>query len=159
MGKYTIRKGVWETNSSSVHSLIVSKDGLRQSQLKVDKDGYIHIPLGRFGRDYHVYTSQEDKLSYLLTCVAYMAGCVYGNDDYEKYYSNYYFEEVEEAILDYLPEHTAKGIKVSNLSHAELDHQSIPAYGEFPIDVNIWNPRSIQNFVFNDYIMLETESD
>ena len=163
MSKYTIREGVWETNSSSVHSITINPRGLRKCNLKPQADGYIHIPLRYFGKDEHTYKSQKDKLSYLLTCVAYMASCGYGDGDYERYYDDYHFKCVEDAIRHYIEssdsDYTILGIKVDHLDKAELDHQSIPEYGEFPIDVNIWDEKSIQNFVFNSYVYLHTDCD
>lgn len=38
-----IRKGVFETNSSSVHSLVISNDGREPSEFKLNKDGEIEI--------------------------------------------------------------------------------------------------------------------
>lgn len=157
--KFTIRNKVWETNSSSVHSIVISDKGLRKSKLKPCKDGYIHIALQYFGKELCVYWEQKDKLSYLLTCAAYMAGCIYGSNDYEHFYGSYYFKNIEEAILNYINDPAVLGIKIYDLEKAEIDHQSAPEYGEFPIDVNIWNEKSIQNFVFNSYVALKTDCD
>ena len=45
-----IRKDVFETNSSSVHTLQISKDGLEPSELKLNKDGNIEVEFGEFGK-------------------------------------------------------------------------------------------------------------
>ena len=68
--KSKTRKGIFETNSSSVHSLVflnqkLSKPNLKE--LRIDKDGVIKIPLGYFGKDYRIYSSQKEKLSYIMT--------------------------------------------------------------------------------------------
>jgi hypothetical protein len=161
--KITIREGVWETNSSSVHSLVYSEKGLRKSKFKPRVDGFIHVKVGYYGKDEKVYWSQKDKLSYLLTCVAYMCGCAYRSNDYTTYYHSYEFQQVEKAVLDYIkkddPETTIQGIKVDNLEEAEMDHQTIPEYGEFPIPISIYWEPAIQNFIFNSYIGLETGCD
>lgn len=44
--KTKIRKGVFETNSSSVHSLVISNDGREPSKFKLNKDGEIEIDFG-----------------------------------------------------------------------------------------------------------------
>lgn len=162
--KLTIRDGVWETNSSSVHTLTVTEKGLRKCHLKPRDDGYIHIPLRYFGKDDEYFYNQKDKLSYLLTNVAYMCGCGYGDDDYERYYDSYQFKYVEEAILKYIakhnPEMSVKGLRVDNLEKAEIDHQSMPEYGDFEMkSISIWNEKSMQDFVFNSYIALHTDCD
>ena len=49
--KRKIRKGVFETNSSSVHSLVISNEGREPSEFKLNKDGEIEIDFGQFGKD------------------------------------------------------------------------------------------------------------
>lgn len=160
--KFTIREDVWETNSSSVHSLVVSDKGLRKCKLRPREDGYIHIKIRYWGKKLEYFPNQKDKLSYLLTCVAYCCGCGYGNDDYERYYDDYRFKYIEEAVVHYYEETTGKsdclGIRVDNLADAKIDHQSIPEYGEVPF-VSVWDEKSIQNFIFNSYISLKTDHD
>lgn len=69
-----IRSGVFETNSSSVHSLVFSKEGLEPSVLPVDRDGKIITDFGEFGKEYCIYDAQAEKLSYLITCLYYLSG-------------------------------------------------------------------------------------
>lgn len=45
--KRKIRKNVFETNSSSVHSLVISNDGREPSEFKLNKDGEIEMVLVR----------------------------------------------------------------------------------------------------------------
>ena len=69
-----IRKGVFETNSSSIHSLVISNEDREPSKFKLNKNGEIEIDFGQFGKDERIYTSQYDKLSYLITCLYYLSG-------------------------------------------------------------------------------------
>ena len=160
--KYTIREGVWETNSSSVHSISISNKGLRKCRLKPREDGYIHVRARYFGRELKYYPNQKDKLTYLMVCVAYCCGSRYGCADDEQFYDDYRFKCIEEAVRHYYEETTDKhdclGIRVDNLEKAELDHQSIPEYGDLPF-VDVWDEVSIQNFIFNSYISLKTDGD
>ena len=55
-----IRKNVFETNSSSVHTLQISKDGLEPSELKLNKDGNIEVEFGEFEKDYRIYSTQYE---------------------------------------------------------------------------------------------------
>lgn len=160
--KYTIREGVWETNSSSVHSISISSKGMRKCRLKPAKDGYIHVKARYFGTELKYYPNQKDKLTYLMVCVAYCCGSGYGWADYEQFYDDYRFKYIEEAVRHYYEESTGKhdclGVRVDNLEKAELDHQSIPYGAEVPF-INVWNEKSIQEFIFNSYISLKTDCD
>lgn len=148
--KRTIRAGVWETNSSSVHALSIDPSGMEPSQLPIGKDGYIRAHFGQFGREDGLYTSQEDKLSYLLTECYYINGY---STDFENCYT---YKYLEEAVCAYTG---AKGIKIAKRPEPELDHQSLPEYGEFKFINNEWMPEEIQNFIFNRYIRFTTGCD
>ena len=60
------RKDVFETNSSSVHTLQISKDGLEPSELKLNKDGNIEVEFGEFEKDYRIYNTQYEICTQLL---------------------------------------------------------------------------------------------
>ena len=65
-----IRNNVFETNSSSVHSLVINSEGLEPSNLKIDpKTDHIIVNTQYFGTEYNIYNDQEDKLSYLITYI------------------------------------------------------------------------------------------
>lgn len=62
-----IRKNVFETNSSSTHSLVVSnKERSYDYELPVE-DGVLTIPFGEFGWGPDILVDPIDKLSYLIT--------------------------------------------------------------------------------------------
>ena len=131
-----IRSGVFETNSSSVHSLVFSKEGLEPSVLPVDKNDKIITDFGEFGREYCIYNTQAEKLSYLITCL------------------NYDFQTLEKYVCEYTG---AAGIKILGETDPYIDHQSIP---EYDIDiVNMYDKDSVINFIFNKNIALKTDSD
>lgn len=145
-----IREGVFETNSSSVHSLVYSNGGREPSVLPMDKEGKIVADFGEFGKDYCIYDTQAEKLSYLLTCIYYVSGAF----DVEGVYDDYYFRILEEYICEYTG---AKGIKILGETEPYIDHQSIPDYG---IDiVNIYDEDAVLNFIFNKNISLKTDCD
>lgn len=142
------RYDVFETNSSAVHSISVSSDGIEPSRLPIDKDGNIITDYGSFGREYRIYESQEDKLSYLLTQCWYLGN---GNMDPDV---NYHLQHIMEAVCDYTG---ATGIKILENNKPEINHQEQPEY-EMNL-VNEYDPDSINSFIFNKYIKLKTESD
>jgi len=63
-----IRRKVFETNSSSSHSLVYSKkDRGYNYDLPVDKDGVLTIPFGEFRWGPEILTTPMQKLSYYIT--------------------------------------------------------------------------------------------
>lgn len=143
-----IRNSVFETNSSSVHSISIDKSGLEKSNFKLDKNGYIHIDYGSFDKYYELFATQYEKLSYLITCCYYIASDEDGVSD------TYEFGLIQEAITKYT---NCNGIIIDNKNKPYIDHQSIPYDG---IDIiNIYDEDAIINFVFNKYIRLQTTSD
>ena len=144
-----IRNNVFETNSSSVHALVYSPEGRQENKLKINKDGYIETDFGYFGKEYEIYDSQDDKLSYLMTCLSYTCSM-----NIDEIYESYEFRNIEEAICNYTG---AKGIKILGYVEAELDHQSVP-YGSIEI-INTYDEEEVVNFVFNKNIWLKTSCD
>ena len=150
--KRVIRKGIYETNSSSVHTIVISSDGMEPSKLPVDKDGYITVRYGEFGKDGTVYSSQEDKLSYLVTQCYYLGGWEYDvNRD-----NNYHFKNIEDAIIDYTG---AKGIRIVG-GEPDIDHQTVNQIDyDLHLIHNEYDEKEIQSFVFNKYISLLCDCD
>lgn len=147
--KRQIRRNVFETNSSSVHSIAITPDGREPSNLPINEQGKIEVALGYFGKEDRLYTEQIDKLSYLMTCIYYMycQDCVDMVEQRE-------FQLIEKTLCKYSG---AAGIEVVSVNNAYLDHQSIP-YGSLEI-INVWDEDEILNFVFNKNVMLRTGCD
>lgn len=143
-----IRNNVFETNSSSVHSLVYAERSLEPSELVINDDREIYIALGNFDQTYHIYKDQYNKLSYLLTCVYYLADC-----EVENIYNHFYFEIIQKAICSYTG---AKALKIQGLE-GYIDHQSVPDWDIEIIDA--YDEDEIRNFVFNKNIWLKTDCD
>lgn len=145
-----IRNYVFETNSSSVHTLSVSRQGIEPSKFVLDEEGYLHTDFGTFGKNYDIFDSQYDKLSYLITLCYYCAGF-----EIESIRESYQFKYIEDAMK----KHTGcLGIIIDGLKEPEIDHQSQPYDGNIDI-INIYDEDEIINFVFNKYISLKTDCD
>lgn len=168
--KSKIREGIFETNSSSVHSLVflnqeLSKPNLKE--LRIDKDGVIKIPLGYFGKDYQIYSSQKEKLSYIMTTFY----CCFGEDitrfeDKDDWLSSYW-EDTKKAIINYIntscpDKHCINIVPVlpKNCYDWEVgfDHQTYPTYLEDCV-VNLYEPEEVVNFIFNKNMALQTNCD
>lgn len=143
-----IRNKVFETNSSSVHSISIDKSGLEKNSFKLDKNGYIHIDYGSFDKCYELFETQYKKLSYLITCCYYIAS----NSD--SVIDTYEFRLIQDAIKKYT---NCNGIIIDNKNEPYIDHQSIP-YDGIKL-INVYDEDAIINFVFNKYIRLQTTSD
>lgn len=68
---YRIRRGVFETNSSSAHCFVLRKTGdtNRPRRLFPSHPPYIQVKLRPYRRDFQVLNTEYDKMSYLLTYV------------------------------------------------------------------------------------------
>jgi hypothetical protein len=62
-----IRQNVFETNSSSTHSLTISNKALKPSTLSPDPYKAIEVSFGEYGWGPDTLTTQEERLSYLCT--------------------------------------------------------------------------------------------
>lgn len=107
--KMTVRKGAWETNSSSMHSLLIMKKRQTMTQKEIRDEYYLDEDWRKerrntlqlmydcnkeFGREFNVLTSFRDKLSYAL---ASMCGSCYSLESYIRGENT--FHEVFEPLL------------------------------------------------------------
>lgn len=92
-----IRRGVFETNSSSSHSLAYSKkDRGYDYNLSVDDNGVLTIPFGEFGWGPQILSTPMEKLSYYIT--DNLSNKFYG----EKYSKNIEDEIYEDTKIEHL---------------------------------------------------------
>lgn len=62
-----IRLGIFETNSSSSHSITIDMKGARTAKIPLGDDGKCHIYTGEFGWEEEFYSDAPTKASYALT--------------------------------------------------------------------------------------------
>lgn len=152
-----IRQNVFETNSSSVHSLVINSEGLEPSNLKIDpKTDHIIVNTQYFGKEYNIYNDQEDKLSYLITYIIADLQREYDNDEIlaVELFKDYHFINIENIIKEYC---NCSGVIVNIDEEGGLDHQTSPHESECII--NLYDEEEIKNFIFNKYISLKTAWD
>lgn len=162
--KTQIRNKVWETNSSAQHTLQVSQKGQQKCRLKIHNDGYVHISLDQeFGKDDNVFTTQKDKLKYIVTWIY-----TYYNFDLEKIEEGYLWYEFNEKFAEYVNKDRdnkmCRGVRVDKIKYEDAwqywDHQ---IYSGNIFDdgcvVDLWNVKQCIDFIFNGYISLVTGCD
>lgn len=140
-----IRRSIFETNSSSVHTLQIINTGLKPSNLKINKDGIIEVEFGSFDNEYGIYNTQYEKLQYLLSFIGYE------NYYLEDFYNSYCFQNVRDAVCEYAK---AKDIIIVGDKEPYIDHQSADT-----CVIDLYDKDEIINFVFNEYIALKTDCD
>lgn len=62
----TIRKGIFETNSSSTHTLVISNEDT------LAKKDFLYFDFDEFGWEFEEYNTPEERASYLWTYFVYM---------------------------------------------------------------------------------------
>lgn len=148
--KRKIRKNLFETNSSSVHTLAYKNAKWANPDLPINPEtGKVIGRLGKFGKGYRYYETQAEKLSYLLTAI-----WCFCDKDFEEAEDSWCFRDLEEIIMDHCD---CTGLEIDRLSEGYIDHQCYPDYGECELfDLTKFN---MENFIFNDNIMLHTDCD
>lgn len=111
-----IRKNVFETNSSSTHSISIARgDNSYLTEIpSPKKDGKIYINSGEYGWEVCVYHNVQDKLSYAAT--------------YALNYADHHLDTLTEVIKEFTGAEEViydNGIKSDNWGdHGYIDHQS-----------------------------------
>lgn len=139
-----IRQGVFETNSSSSHSISIANTGKKfcTGSLPLGKDGSISIYPGEFGWSQERYYDAYTKASYALT-YAYASGS----------------KEIV-MLQEVIQEHT--GVKEVNLCTAKsewyvfgsIDHQSSDVCA-----CAFESKETLRSFIFNPQSVLVTDND
>ena len=167
---YSIRESVFETNSSSSHSVAIksrkeknfsdnNQYGIEELKDYIENDGYLHIDLEEFGWGPETYADPYYKLSYLLC----MLMCVNGiggwcNDSPDRIRSDLErtkeWEEINEFIVDL---YNCNGIYIDDCS-GYIDHQSYEDYRSVRDFLNDYDV-SIDDFLFNSNVKLIIDND
>ena len=67
--KCRIRKGVFETNSSSMHSLVIKGEKkINREQLKINENGFIEVETDDYTWGYFILETVQEKLNYVVAC-------------------------------------------------------------------------------------------
>lgn len=133
-----IRRNVFETNSSSSHSITINNDALVSNEIPIVEDWEICdgeptmlVELDGFC-SWCDHESQMEKLAYLIMQIAYILDLEYANGWYgskedievarEKLYESDEFKELEDIICDYAG---CKHIRLREDTEGYIDHDSV----------------------------------
>lgn len=142
----TIRRGVFETNSSSTHSIAICalRPGDKPDTLPVEEDGSVHIYRGEFGWEEETYRDAATKASYCLT---------YAESDINK------LSSLERVILANVP--GSKSVVFENqekdaygIAFGYIDHQSDDVCSRA-----FENDEALRDFIFSRNSELHTDND
>ena len=159
-----VRRSVFETNSSSVHS--ITFDGNCKNTLHVSCDGYVHVELEDFGRCFHLYEDSHSKLAYLLLMVAHSNEIYFDGFDpeatfessAEELYCTSEFKQLEHDVKRFFASSSepCNGIQVDE-SYGHIDHQSL-CYSSFSEWLEEMNIKSTYTFIFGNGVLI-TDGD
>lgn len=150
--KYRIRKGVFETNSSSMHSLVIKGEKkINREQLKINENGFIEVETDDYTWGNFILETAQEKLNYVAACKINEDGLyLFGNDseNNSKHHKRLARAGIEFIKLEeMLSEITgAKGIEV-NLARGCSTEQSF--------DELVREDLGILDIIFDDSIQIE----
>ena len=140
--KRQIRQGVFETNSSSTHSVVIAKGGKYDlTQLPaLDENGNLEITSGEFGWEIETHTSVYEKITYAAT--------------FAKNYGSQ-IEMLTRVLKEYTGAKEVKYIKQDDYyDFGYIDHQSVDEAASI-----FDSKESLVNFLFNPASYFETDND
>jgi len=156
-----IRRSVFETNSSSTHSITITHRGLANNNMPVDRDGFIHTELGEFGWEVEDYDDQASRLSYLVTMLAEKSQIEawWHGDKTTKEIATEIMETREfERLSDEIGRHArCKGV-IIDPSEGYIDHQSHEDYRSFQDFLDECGTDVVE-FVFGRGNVVHTDND
>ena len=154
-----IRENVFETNSSSVHSLALSIKPL-SNKIYLNEDQKYHISFRDFDGRPEQITWISSKIAFLLQLSMQGRGYYWYSEseltpldceeEYEELYGLYLFKQIEEVLKSHEPK--CQGLVVDNLK-GYIDHQTASDYfsGEdFLNDCGV----SLADYLFGNIILL-----
>ncbi|MGL4210001.1 MAG: hypothetical protein ACRCRT_00500 [Cetobacterium somerae] len=151
--KTQIRRSVFESNSSSSHSLTWQGKPLdfNTQQVETDEDNNVVITLDEYGWEYGIHKGVNSKLSYLASMLYYVNDTVTSD-----------LTEVEvggllefRPLYDWAKEKGFNGLAIKGDGY--VDHQS--CYGTVEEFLSMYNLTSIDAFLTNNMITIETGND
>ena len=158
--KRQIRRSVFETNSSSMHSFTYSA-GCNYNNLVVDDfDNCVHTSLSEFGWEIHDYFDSKSKLDYILLAAASFTDHSFWWHDgtFEEELASFKeteeYQRIEETVKSVM---NCDGIIIEDYTDGYIDHQSL-MYDSFDEWLNDTYANSVEDFIFGG-VVLHTDND
>ena len=144
-----IRRGIFETNSSSLHSIVIQKKAIKHKIYK--RDLKLASSDLEFDSSYMVLDTFTDRVRYAIASLC--------NSGYHKEFDDEVFEMIDRIYNKYTNHH----IKLIPLpdddtyyeKYGSVDHQSYGLLRDFLLDKDI----SLEEFLTNDKYIVITGSD
>jgi hypothetical protein len=177
MKKKLIRNNVFETNSSSCHSITINKcDSTLYGRLYPNDDGDIVFEGGEFGWGYDLYTDAPTKANYIATAIHHLENAAEdfntANEERKKVFLHYSLPEFADKNYFAIKSIFEKVVRNqtgcnniiynfstkydSNTNHAYIDHQSF----EDAKDAEwLLNEEQIFDFIFSPNSELVIDND
>jgi len=158
-----IRNMVFETNSSSTHSITLR--GMKDSMDMPYEENNIEISFGEYGWEQQQYYDYKDKLSYVLTMIQYRLPYKWDSEEMGKNIVNTiltsnYYKWLEEMVWEYCKKSISVEQNESDWSPAGyIDHQSTDILDEWWSDDEIEFKNNMKNFIFNSKYGFVTDND
>lgn len=142
----TIRNGLFETNSSSCHSITIADEGGLKDTLPLDKNNICHVFPGDFGTRGKEYNDAVTKAAYAYTFASNYSGKA----------SKRYMDMMRGVIKDHTGAKAVKfvGFKGGYCPDGYIDHQSTDVCEEA-----FATEGKLKRFIFNRRSVLRIEHD
>jgi hypothetical protein len=139
-----VRRNVFETNSSSMHSLSISKDKQNQDD-SLGKDETLFIELGEYCWGYDELHTAGEKLNYVLTEIHY----------------NVINKAALDIVKDLVLQKTGCDIEIENYNDGNfwIDHQSIDMLSKQQQASGLCYRDFIENVIFNPNYVIIIDND
>ena len=139
-----IRKGVFETNSSSSHSISISgEDDYYFAEEEINE---LVITYGEYGWGYEVLSTINDKLSYIVTMI-------------KEKYDEKYLDWLKDLVKEYL----GAELKIEKLNgfyeKGYIDHQSHNILDEYFLNNKEEFKEKMKDLIFNNKYSIIIDND
>ena len=143
-----IRKGVFETNSSSTHSLTIESTSFLMDTIIPDGEGVVTIKPGDYGWQWERFNDAYTKASYALTGVQYVSNKEEALTNLKEVIQKHTLCEKINLIDGNENTHAIPqdSDDYDNEDYGYIDHQSI---GEGKVEPLLFDKEKLHNFIFN----------
>ena len=141
--KTNIRSNVFETNSSSVHTITISNNSPQRI------DNYIFFDRGQYGWEWEIYNSSQDKANYLYECMI------------DLFYHNNSLKEKCDRIREELALYKV-GCDFAEVNEDNVYYDGYVDHGNENkelVDYLLDNPDKLIDYLFNDTSYIATGND